>query len=461
MTTDTNTVAVALPTRRERRRPTRAGKTYFIRTFGCQMNEHDSERIAGLLEADGMTAVAAIDEADLVVLNTCAIRENADNRLYGNLGHLKADKDARPGLQIAVGGCLAQKDRTIVRDRAPWVDVVFGTHNIDRLVSLLDQADEWGPVTEILEESSSVPDLPAKRDDPHRAWVTIMIGCNNSCTFCIVPSLRGAEMSRRPSDVVAEVRRLVADGVVEVTLLGQNVNSYGRDLDLGGRKPLFADLLRQVGAVEGLERIFYTSPHPKDFNRDVAEAMAETAAVCEHLHLPLQSGSDRVLAAMHRGYNAERFLGKVEMAREVLPGLALTTDIIVGFPGESEDDFQATLDVVAASQFDSAFTFIYSPRPGTAAAGMEADFIDPDVIQERYLRLTALQDAISFDKNKAIVGQTLRLLSGGPSRKDEAVTSGRSRTNKTVNVPGAVAPGQLFDAEVTIAHPHHLTGRLV
>ncbi|NNL47394.1 MAG: tRNA (N6-isopentenyl adenosine(37)-C2)-methylthiotransferase MiaB, partial [Acidimicrobiia bacterium] len=385
MTTDANMVAVALPTRRERRLPTRSGKSYFIRTFGCQMNEHDSERIAGLLEADGMNAVASIDEADLVVLNTCAIRENADNRLYGNLGHLKADKDARPGLQIAVGGCLAQKDRTIVRDRAPWVDVVFGTHNIDRLVSLLDQADEWGPVTEILDESSSVPDLPAKRDDPHRAWVTIMIGCNNSCTFCIVPSLRGTEMSRRPSDVVSEVRRLVADGVVEITLLGQNVNSYGRDLDLGGRKPLFADLLRQVGAVEGLERIFYTSPHPKDFNRDVAEAMAETEAVCEHLHLPLQSGSDRVLAAMHRGYNAERFLGKVEMAREVLPDLALTTDIIVGFPGESEDEFQATLDVVAASQFDSAFTFIYSPRPGTAAAGMVDDFIDPDVVRERYL----------------------------------------------------------------------------
>ncbi|MBT8250691.1 MAG: tRNA (N6-isopentenyl adenosine(37)-C2)-methylthiotransferase MiaB [Acidimicrobiia bacterium] len=454
-------VAVALPTRRERRLPTRSGKSYFIRTFGCQMNEHDSERIAGLLEADGMNAVASIDEADLVVLNTCAIRENADNRLYGNLGHLKADKDARPELQIAVGGCLAQKDRTIVRDRAPWVDVVFGTHNIDRLVSLLDQADEWGPVTEILDESSSVPDLPAKRDDPHRAWVTIMIGCNNSCTFCIVPSLRGAEMSRRPSDVVSEVRRLVADGVVEVTLLGQNVNSYGRDLDLGGRKPLFADLLRQVGAVEGLERIFYTSPHPKDFNRDVAEAMAETEAVCEHLHLPLQSGSDRVLAAMHRGYNAERFLGKVEMAREVLPDLALTTDIIVGFPGESEDEFQATLDVVAASQFDSAFTFIYSPRPGTAAAGMVDDFIDPDVVRERYLRLTGLQDEISFDKNKATVGQTLRLLSGGPSRKDDAVTSGRSRTNKTVNVAGSVAAGQLFDAEVTIAHPHHLTGRLV
>ncbi len=461
MTSETNTVAVALPTRRERRRPTRKGKTYFIRTFGCQMNEHDSERIAGLLEADGMTAVGSVGAADLVVLNTCAIRENADNRLYGNLGHLKADKDERPALQIAVGGCLAQKDRNVVRDRAPWVDVVFGTHNIDRLVSLLDQADEWGPVTEILEESAAVPELPAKRDDPHRAWVTIMIGCNNSCTFCIVPALRGAEMSRRPSDVLSEVRRLVADGVVEVTLLGQNVNSYGRDLDLGGRKPLFADLLRQVGSVDGLERVFYTSPHPKDFNRDVAEAMAETRAVCEHLHLPLQSGSDRILAAMHRGYNAERFLGKVEMAREVYPGIALTTDIIVGFPGETDDDFQATLDVVAAARFDSAFTFIYSSRPGTAAADMVDEFVDPGVVRERYLKLTELQDEIAFEKNQAVVGQSLQLLSSGPSRKDEAVTSGRSRTNKTVNVAGTVPAGQLFDAVVTVAHPHHLTGRLV
>ncbi len=461
MTPDSETVLLAAPTRRERRVPTRPGKRYYIRTFGCQMNEHDSERIAGLLEADGMVSATSVDDADLVVLNTCAIRENADNRLYGNLGQLKADKDRRPGLQIAVGGCLAQKDRGGVIERAPWVDVVFGTHNIDRLVSLLDQADEWGPVTEILEASTEVPDLPARRDDPHRAWVTIMIGCNNSCTFCIVPALRGAEISRRPADVLSEVRRLVADGVVEVTLLGQNVNSYGRDLDLGGRKPLFADLLRQVGSVPGLERIFYTSPHPKDFNRDVAEAMAETPAVCEHLHLPLQSGSDRILAAMHRGYNAERFLAKVEMARDVYPQLALTTDIIVGFPGETEDDFAATLEVVATARFDGAFTFIYSPRPGTSAAGMVDEFVDPDVVQERYLRLTALQDRISLEQNEASVGSRLELLSAGPSRKNGSVTSGRSRTNKTVNVPGEIAAGQLFEAQVVQAHPHHLTGRLV
>ena len=364
-------------------------------------------------------------------------------------------------MRIAVGGCLAQKDREVVQERAPWVDVVFGTHNIDRLVSLLDQADEWGPVTEILEESTAVPDLPASREDPHRAWVTIMIGCNNSCTFCIVPSLRGAEISRRPTDIVNEVTRLVDDGVIEVTLLGQNVNSYGRDLDLGGRKPLFADLLRQVGAVDGLSRIYYTSPHPKDFNQDVAEAMAETPAVCEHLHLPLQSGSDRILAAMHRGYNAERFLKKMDMARDVYPELAVTTDIIVGFPGETEADFAATLDVVAAARFDSAFTFIYSPRPGTAAAEMVDDFIDPAIIQDRYQRLTDLQDEIALERNQATVGQRVELMSKGPSRKDTSVTSGRSRTNKTVNVAGVVPAGDLFWAEVTAGHPHHLTGRLV
>jgi len=459
--TQVTPVSLGMPTRREVRTPTRSGKRYFIRTFGCQMNEHDSERIAGLLEEDGMVAAGSLDDADLVVLNTCAIRENADNRLYGNLGHLKANKDERPELQIAVGGCLAQKDRSVVQERAPWVDVVFGTHNIDRLVSLLDQADEWGPVTEIHEESLQVPDLPARRDDPHRAWVTIMIGCNNSCTFCIVPSLRGQEISRRPSDIVNEVTGLVADGVVEVTLLGQNVNSYGRDLELGGRKALFADLLRRIGQVDGLRRIFYTSPHPKDFNDDVARAMADTPAVCEHLHLPLQSGSDRILSAMHRGYNAERFLSKVAKAREIYPELAITTDIIVGFPGETDQDFAETMRVVEEAAFDSAYTFIYSPRPGTAAAEMTEQFVDRDIIQDRYLRLNELQDRISLERNEATVGSTLELLSIGPSRKDPTMTSGRSRTAKTVNVAGDIPAGEFFEAEVITGHPHHLTGRLV
>lgn len=452
---------IGMPRVKEQRTPTRVGRTYHLRTFGCQMNVHDSEGIAGLLEADGMTPASDPDAADLVVFNTCCIRENADDKLYGSLGMLKRAKDKSPGMMIAVGGCLAQKDRDIVQDRAPWVDVVFGTHNLDRVVSLLDYAEEWGPVTEILEESEDVAVVPAKRESAHSAWVTIMIGCNNSCTFCIVPSVRGGEVSRRPGDIAREVQQLAGDGVVEVTLLGQNVNSYGRDLELGGRKPLFADLLRRVGEVEGISRIRYTSPHPKDFREDVALAMAETPAVCEQLHMPLQSGSDRILAAMHRGYNAERFLAKLDLARSHMPGLAISTDIIVGFPGETEDDFQATLDVVAASQFDSAFTFIYSPRPGTAAAGMVDQFIDPVAVQERYNRLVELQTAISMEKNRAIVGETVEVLVEGPSKKDPAMRSGRTRTNKLVHFPGAGLAGSLADVRLVRASPHYLMGEPV
>ena len=449
---------IGMPTVRERRTPTRTGRTYHLQTYGCQMNVHDSEGIAGLLEADGMTPAPGSDTADVVVFNTCCIRENADNKLYGSLGMLKQAKDKKPEMLIAVGGCLAQKDRDTVRERAPWVDVVFGTHNLDRIVSLLDYAEEWGPVTEILDESDGVAVVPTKREVPHSAWVTIMIGCNNSCTFCIVPAVRGSEISRRPADLVREVKGLAADGVVEVTLLGQNVNSYGRDLDLGGRKPLFADLLRLVGAVEGIERVRYTSPHPKDFREDVAVAMAETPAVCEQLHLPLQSGSDRILAAMHRGYNAERFLAKVDLARRHLPGLALSTDIIVGFPGETEEDFQATLDVVAAAQFDSAFTFIYSPRPGTPAAEMADDFVAPDVVRDRYDRLVELQTALSLSANKRAVGDSLEVLVEGPSKSNEAMLSGRTRTNKLVHFPGAYEPGTFVDVRIERATPHYLVG---
>ena len=449
---------IGMPTVRERRTPTRTGRTYHLRTFGCQMNVHDSEGIAGLLEADGMEPADDAAAADLVVFNTCCIRENADDKLYGSLGMLKRVKDDRPGMMIAVGGCLAQKDRDLVRDKAPWVDVVFGTHNLNRVVSLLDYAEEWGPVTEIVDESEVVTVVPARRDVQHSAWVTIMIGCNNSCTFCIVPSVRGAEISRRPADVVREVRELAADGVVEVTLLGQNVNSYGRDLDMGGRKPLFADLLRRVGEVEGIRRIRYTSPHPKDFREDVALAMAETPAVCEQLHMPLQSGSDRILAAMHRGYNAERFLAKIELARRHIPGLALSTDIIVGFPGETESDFQSTLDVVAEARFDSAFTFIYSPRPGTAAADMTEHFIEPDVVQDRYRRLVDLQTAIGLEANESLVGETVEVLVEGPSKTDESMTTGRTRTNKLVHFPAATPAGTFVEVRVDRAAPHFLLG---
>jgi tRNA-2-methylthio-N6-dimethylallyladenosine synthase len=446
------------PRVRERRRPTRSGRTYAIRTFGCQMNVHDSEGVAGLLEADGMKPIADPENADLVVLNTCCIRENADQKLYGTLGMLKKAKDQRPGMLIAVGGCLAQKDEDIIQERAPWVDVVFGTHNFDRVVSLLDYAEEWGPVMEILEESTEVAVVPVKRDVAHSAWVTIMIGCNNACTFCIVPAVRGGEISRRPGDIVREVEGLSADGVVEVTLLGQNVNSYGRDLELNGHKTLFAELLRQVGAVEGIERIRYTSPHPKDFREDVAVAMAETPAVCEQLHLPLQSGSDRILAAMHRGYNAERFLAKVELARRLIPNLALSTDIIVGFPGETEEDFQHTLDVVEQARFDSAFTFIYSPRPGTAAAELVDDFIDGDVVHDRYRRLGELQDSIGLETNRALIGETVELLIDGPSKKNPKRKSGRTRTNKLVHLKTEQPAGSFADARLVEATPYFLLG---
>lgn len=454
-------IQLSEPRVKERRLPTRSGRTYAIRTFGCQMNVHDSEGIAGLLEADGMTRIGEPEAADLVVLNTCCIRENADQKLYGNLGMLKKAKDKRPGMLIAVGGCLAQKDEATIQERAPWVDVVFGTHNLDRVVTLLDYAEEWGPVTEILEESTEVPVVPIKRDVAHSAWVTIMIGCNNACTFCIVPAVRGGEISRRPSDIVREVESLSADGVVEVTLLGQNVNSYGRDLDLNGHKTLFAELLREVGAVDGIERIRYTSPHPKDFREDVAVAMAETPAVCEQLHLPLQSGSDRILAAMHRGYNSERFLAKVDLARRYIPNLAISTDIIVGFPGETEQDFEDTLNVVSTARFDSAFTFIYSPRPGTAAAEMVEDFVAKDVVQDRYQRLTELQDAVSWERNQALLGESVELLVDGPSKKDPTKKTGRTRSNKLVHMATDQPPGSFVQARVIDATPYYLVGEPV
>ena len=455
---------LGMPGVKEVRVPSRVGQRYFVRTFGCQMNEHDSERIAGLLEADGMEATTKADEADLIILNTCTIRENADTKLYGYLGSLKQAKDDNPNLRIAVGGCSAQKERDIIQDRAGWVDVVFGTHNVHRVVDLLDHADEWGPITEIWEETKSTSDipsgLPVQRESDHSAWVTITIGCNNSCTFCIVPIVRGAEISRRPGDVIREVQGLAADGVKEVTLLGQNVNSYGRDLDLNGRKPLFADLLRRVGQVYGIERIRYTSPHPKDFREDVALAMAETDAVCEQIHFPLQSGSDRILSAMHRGYTAERFLDKLAMMRSIVPDLAASTDVIVGFPGETDEDFEATLEVMAAARFDAAFMFQFSPRPGTPAATME-NHVAPEVVQQRFERLIELQDAITFENNEHQVGRTEEVLVEGPSKRNADVATTRTRGNRIVHVPGAWQPGTMFEVRITRAAPHYLEGERI
>jgi tRNA-2-methylthio-N6-dimethylallyladenosine synthase len=434
-------------------------RTYAIRTFGCQMNAHDSGRVAGLLESMGWRAAPSDDVADLVLLNTCAVRENADNKLYGALGHLKTTKDARRAagsdLTIAVGGCLAQKDGQQIVEKAPWVDVVYGTHNIGSLPKLLAAADSAAfPVVELVETLETFPSaLPAKREVRHHAWVSISVGCDNKCTFCIVPALRGPEVSRRPVDIVEEVRRLVADGVIEVTLLGQNVNSYGRDLT---GKSHFAELLRDVGAVEGIERVRFTSPHPRDFTEDVLVAMAETPTVCEHLHLPLQSGSDRILKAMRRSYRRDRYLRLVERTRELLPDASLTTDIIVGFPGETDEDFAQTMDVVQQVRFDQAFTFIYSPRPGTPAAEMEQ--LAHGVAGPRYAALDALTRRQSQEVHQTLVGRSLELLVESPSKTNESRVSARTRGNHLVHLPAGdgYVPGDLVTATMREAFTNYI-----
>lgn len=434
-------------------------KTYWIRTHGCQMNEHDSERMAGLLEVSGYRPSDAVETADVVIFNTCAIRENADNKLYGNLGRVKALKESRPEMKILVGGCLAEKDRGLIVERAPWVDGVFGTRNIESLPGLLRQAEEQGiPVVEFAETLSIFPSaLPARRGSLFHAWIAIQFGCNNSCTFCIVPSVRGVETSRRLSDVLAEVKDAVDTGVVEVTLLGQNVNSYGRDIY---RTPRFADLLRALDTIEGLRRVRYTSPHPKDFSEPVARAMAESSVVCEHLHLPVQSGSNRILKLMKRSYSREKYLQKLAMARELVEGLAVTTDIIIGFPGETEEDFEQTLDLVETVRYDSAYTFQYSPRPGTAAATMP-DQVDKDTVKARFERLIKAQERIGLECNLGLVGQTLEVLVEGPSKKDPARVTGRTRTNKVVHFAAKTGAGDFASVLVTRAAPHHLEGQLV
>jgi tRNA-2-methylthio-N6-dimethylallyladenosine synthase len=454
-------------------------RSYVVHTYGCQMNEHDSERIAGLLEADGLVRAESESEADVVVVNTCCIRENADNKLYGNLGHLKTWKAKRDGRQIVVSGCLAQKDRETVAERASHVDVVMGTHNVHRAAELLDAARSAdAPITEIL-EAAVVDDhamfpsaLPVRRENSYNSWVTIQIGCDNNCAFCIVPAVRGEEISRPYADIVGEVQQLATQGVTEVTLLGQNVNSYGRDIQLAARqagddsarlRPLFSELLRDVGAVEGIERVRFTSPHPKDMRPDTFAAMAETASVCEHLHYPLQSGSDRVLAMMHRGYTGERYLERLEQARSVIPDLAVSTDIIVGFPGETEDDFERTLEVAAAAEFDYAYTFIFSPRPGTEAAAMSDDFVDPAVAGERFERLRIVVERSAVAQHEARVGRVESVLVEGPSKKDPSVTSGRTRQNKLVHFrsPRPMRAGSYATVEVTRAAPHHLLGDFI
>ena len=469
--------------------------TYVVRTFGCQMNEHDSERIAGLLEADGLEPGDDVESADVVVLNTCCIRENADNRLYGTLGHLKSLKERRPGLEIVVAGCLAQKDRDVIAERAPHVDVVMGTHNVHRAVELLhERRSSGGTVVEILSETVAEDHelfpsaLPVVRQVGYAGWVTIQMGCDNSCAFCIVPAVRGPEISRPFGDIVAEVERAAAEGVTEVTLLGQNVNSYGRDLTLRARngdaasahdlefllgrstaaaeqvrvRPLFAELLRAVATVPGIRRVRYTSPHPKDLRPETIAAMAAEPAVCEHLHLPLQSGSDDVLAAMHRGYTAQRYLERLAAARAGIDDLAVTTDIIVGFPGETDADAEATLEVAAEARFDGAFTFVYSPRPGTEAAELVDRFVPREVAAARMERLRAVVERSSRLGNLSRVGRTEEVLVEGPSRKDPTRLTGRTRQNRLVHFDpdGPVRAGSYVAVEVSDATTTHLRGRM-
>jgi len=436
-------------------------RRYLLRTFGCQMNEHDSERIAGLLTADGFVSTEDAEDASVVVFNTCAVRENADNRLYGNLGHLRPMKQKNPGMRIVVAGCLAQKDGETIQQRAPWVDVVIGTHALPGLLDLLHRAETDGPQMDVSEVTEVFPSaLPALRGVSHHAWVSIAVGCDNACTFCIVPLVRGPQRSRSIGDVLAEVQGLARRGVVEITLLGQNVNTFGRDLTVPGspRKPLFAELLRAVNEVEDLRRIRFTSPHPHDFTPDVIDAMAESDKVCEHIHFPLQSGSDRVLKTMQRSYRRERYLEWLERIRAAIPGIAVSTDIIVGFPGETEEDFGETLDLVRRARFDQAYTFQYSPRPGTRAATMEEQVPKP-VVQERFDRLVALQEAIALERMRAQVGSTAEVLVEGTGRKGR--TQGRTRTNRLVHLDGEHAPGTFLDARIVAAHPHHLDGELV
>jgi tRNA-2-methylthio-N6-dimethylallyladenosine synthase len=435
---------------------------FLIRTFGCQMNEHDSERIRGLLGLEGMMPTEDLEEAGVVVLNTCAIRENADNRLYGNLGHLKPVKKRNPALRIVVAGCLAQKDQGLIQRRAPWVDVVVGTHALPRLLELLRESEERGPQMDVEEYTEVFPSaLPAARSDPFRAWVSIAPGCDNSCTFCIVPLVRGPQRSRPVDEVVAEVRALAARGVVEVTLLGQNVNTYGRDATdpNSSRRPRFAGLLRRVDRIEGIRRIRFTSPHPHDFTPDVVEAIADCPSVCEHIHFPLQSGSDAVLKLMRRSYRRERYLAWLERIREAVPGIGVTTDIIVGFPGETEADFAQTLDVVRQARFDGAYTFQFSPRPGTRAASFPNQ-VPADVVQERFERLVGLQEGISLELAQQHVGRSFEILVEGPGRKGGSI-QGRTRTNRIVHLSEGVEPGTFVQARVHAAGPHHLLGRVV
>ena len=431
-----------------------AARTYVIQTLGCQMNVHDSERIAGSLDAAGYQPATDPNSADLVVFNTCAVRENADNKLYGHLSFLAPAKKSNPSMQIAIGGCLAQKDKGEIITKAPYVDVVFGTHNVGSLPALLERARiESAAQVEIKESLEHFPStLPARRHSIFSAWVSISVGCNNTCTFCIVPSLRGRERDRKPTEILSEIRALVAEGVNEVTLLGQNVNAYGVDF---GDQGAFASLLRACGQIEGLDRVRFTSPHPRDFTDDVIAAMAETPNVMPHLHMPLQSGSDRILQAMRRSYRTDRYRSIIEKVRAAMPHATITTDIIVGFPGESEEDFQASMDIVTELRFLAAYSFQYSKRPGTPAAEMP-DQIPPEVISERYSRLHERLNSVSLSVNEEMIGREVEVL---VTDIQSASANGKSRDFRLVHFDASstqIRPGDLATVMITSAKPHFI-----
>ena len=444
--------------------PSRVGKKYFVKTFGCQMNEHDSERISGMFELDGMSKAISEENADVLFVNTCTIRENADDKLYGTLGQLKQWKSQKDNRKLLVGGCAAQKDKELVREKAPWVDVVIGTHNLTNVVDLLNRSEDWGPLTEIIDEIETLPtEAPSIRESEYSAWLTIQIGCNNSCTFCIVPSVRGQEISRRPSDIVNEAKKLVDEGVKEITLLGQNVNSYGRDLKIDGKaRPYFSQLLEQLNDIKGLERIRFTSPHPKDFKAETIESVKKLKNVCNQVHVPLQSGSSDILSKMHRGYNKERFIEKVDMIREIIPDVSLTSDIIVGFPGETEKDFQDTLDVVEYSKFDLVYMFKFSPRPGTLAYDMKDEFISNDVINKRFLKLKELQTDISEERYKRFLNTEQKLLIEKTSKKNSEIFTGRIDGGQLTHISkDNISVGDIVNVRIVDTTPFYLKAELL
>ena len=441
-------------------KPSRSGLNYYVKTFGCQMNEHDSERIAGLFEYDGMIKALSEDEADILFVNTCTIRENADDKLYGTLGHLKKWKGEKLNRKLLVGGCAAQKDKELVRKRAPWVDVVIGTHNLTNIVNLLNQSEDWGPVTEVIDEIQSLPtDAPSIRESEVSAWLTIQIGCNNSCTFCIVPSVRGPEISRRPSDIVNEATAMVESGVKEITLLGQNVNSYGRDLRINGAaRPYFTELLNELNEIDDLKRIRFTSPHPKDFKEDTLKAVDRLTKVTNQIHMPLQSGSNKILRKMQRGYTQEKYLEKVNLAKVTITNVSLTTDIIVGFPGETDEDFLETLNVINEGQFDSVYMFKFSPRPGTKANSMQDEYVSKSKIDSRFMELKKIQTDISHSRLQRFIGTHQHVLIEKYSKKTNDFVTGKIDGGQTTHIKAEnVSIGDFVEVEIVDATPFALT----